>query len=96
MQKMALKAVESAEQVQDICRQIQEEAEKGGFMLRVTVRRDGQPDGVSPISVWVFFELLGFRVKIFDSDDTKFILEIWWDSDPDAMREIANQLYIMR
>ena len=96
MQKKALKVVESTEQVQDICRQIQEEAEKGGFMLRATVSRDGQPDGVSPVSVWVFFQLLGFRVKIFDSDNKKSILEIWWDSDPDAMREISNQLYIMR
>ncbi len=95
MQKKALKGVGSIEQVQDICRQIQEKAEKGGFLLITTVRRDGLPDDVPPVSVEAFFRLLGFRVNFSDSDSTKFTLEIWWDCDPDAMREVANQLYLM-
>jgi hypothetical protein len=96
MQKKALKAVESNEQVQDICRQIQEEAEKGGFTLRVTVKYDDLSDGVSPASVWAFLQLLGVRVKLDETDGKKAVLELWWDSDPDAMREVANQLYMMR
>jgi len=96
MQKKALKAVESAEQVQDICRQIQEKAEKGGFTMLATVRHDDLPVGVSTGSVWAFFQLLGFRVILSETDRTKSILELWWDSDTDAMREVANQLYNMR
>lgn len=90
MQKKACDVVGNCKQVQGICRRIQEQAEAGKFVTRISVVPEELPEQVGTWEVVAYLRLLGFYVNWRTIQHNHF--DVSWSRDPNALRGIEQSL----
>ena len=90
MQKKACRVIESCQQVQNICRRIQEQAEAGKFVTQISVVQEDLPKGTDTRSVIVYLKTLGFFINEMTISGNTFAVS--WSRNPDPLRDIEASL----
>ena len=90
MQKKACRVIESCQQVQNICRRIQEQAEAGKFVTRISVVQEDLPKGTDVASVIVYLKTLGFFINTMTIIGNTF--DVSWARNPEPLRDIEASL----
>jgi hypothetical protein len=90
MQKKACGVMESCQQVQNICRRIQEQAEAGRFVTRISVVQEDLPKGADVASVIVYLKTLGFFINMRTIIGNSF--DVSWVRNPEPLRDIEESL----
>ena len=90
MQKKACRVIESCQQVQNICRRIQEQAEAGKFVTQISVVQEDLPKGTDVASVIVYLKTLGFFINTMTISGNTFAVS--WARNPEPLRDIEASL----
>lgn len=90
MQKKACRVIENCQQVQNICRRIQEQAEAGKFVTRISVVPEDLPNGIDAASVIVYLKTLGFFINTMANSNNRF--DVSWARNPEPLRDIEESL----